>query len=191
MTLSRTPKPRKCAWCSERFTPPKMGQKACSPKCALAHTRAQAARDAHRSPRKPGAGKPPSDLRTALRQCQKAFNAYIRERDRHQPCITCGTLSPGGDPRGGLWDCGHYLTVGAHPELRFTADNAARQCVACNRNRSGAQQAYREALIRRIGLARVEALEGPHPPAKWTVDEINTMAARFRRLTRELKKDAA
>jgi hypothetical protein len=120
-----------------------------------------------------------------------AFNALIRARDRDLPCITCGTLNPGGDPRGGVWDCGHYLTVGAHPELRFNEDNGHRQCVRCNRDRSGAQQVYREALIRRIGLARVEALEGPHPPAKWTVDDLNAMAADFRRRVREMRKRAA
>lgn len=190
MTLSRTPKPRKCAWCSERFHPRQMGQKVCSPKCALAHTRAEAAK-AHRSPRKPGAGKPPADRRTALRQCQKAFNAYIRERDRNQPCITCGTHAPGGDPRGGVWDCGHYLTVGAHPELRFNDFNAHKQCKRCNRDESGAQQRYRAALIERIGREVVEWLEGPHPPAKYTVDDLNALAADYRRETRRLKKDAA
>lgn len=191
MTLSRSkPRPKACGWCAERFDPQRMGQKCCSPRCAVAYNRARAARDAHRAIPKPGAGKPPGDRRTALRRCQTAFNAYIRERDRDLPCITCGTLSPGGDPRGGVWDCGHYLTVGAHPELRFDPDNAARQCKRCNRDRSGAQQAYREALIVRIGQARLDALEGLHPPAKWTLEEINGLAAGFRRQLRELKAQA-
>ena len=189
--MNRQPRPKKCAWCGKPFTPKRIGQKCGSVSCSLAHTRAQAAREAHRAPRKPGAGKAPTDRRTALKRCQIAFNAFIRERDKHQPCITCGTYNPGGDPRGGVWDCGHYLTTGAHPEKRFMPDNAARQCVSCNRHRSGAQKEYREALIRRIGLARVEAVEAPEPPAKWTVDDLNRMAADFRRRVREMKKEAA
>lgn len=189
--LSRQPRPRKCAWCSEQYTPSQMGQRVCSVACSIAYNRAQAAREAHRAPRKPGAGKAPTDRRTALKRCQLAFNAYIRARDQHLPCITCGTRNPGGDPRGGVWDCGHWLTVGAHPEKRFNPDNAARQCVSCNRHRSGAQKAFREALVKRIGLARVEAVEAPEPPAKWTVDDLNAMAADFRRMVREMRKEAA
>ena len=185
--LSRQPRPRKCAWCSERFEPRQMGQKACSPKCALAHTRAEAARKAHRAPRKPGAGKAPTDRRTALKRCQIAFNAFIRERDRHRGCVSCDIPATWQ----GQFHASHYRSVGAAPELRFEPLNCHKSCSACNNHKSGNIEQYRPELIRRIGLRNVEWLEGPHEPKRWTVDDLNAMAADFRRRVREMRSEAA
>jgi hypothetical protein len=195
----RKPRPRKCAAksCGERFQPFQHGQKVCSPGCALEWGREQKAKIAEkeRAERKRRtkaeleALKPPGQkLREATKRAQKAFNAFIRERDRGRPCISCGTLSPGGDPRGGLWDCGHYRTVGAAPELRFDEDNAHRQCVACNRDRSGHVVEYRIRLIERIGQERVDRLEGPHESKRYTAEEMDRIAAHYRERTRELKR---
>lgn len=51
-------------------------------------------------------------------KAQSAFNGFIRERDEGKPCPSCGTYHP---PMifGGQWDCGHFMGVGARPELRF------------------------------------------------------------------------
>jgi hypothetical protein len=64
-------------------------------------------------------------------QAQQAFNAYIRARDADLPCISCGETNPP-DLHGGQWDCGHFKTVGANPELRFEERNAHKQCKSCN-----------------------------------------------------------
>lgn len=66
-----------------------------------------------------------------IKKAQSAFNAFIRERDEGKPCPSCGTYHP---PMifGGQWDCGHFMGVGARPELRFEEKNAYRQCKACN-----------------------------------------------------------
>ena len=38
-------------------------------------------------------------------------NAFIRERDRDLPCISCGTLTSA------QWDAGHYRTTAAAPQV--------------------------------------------------------------------------
>jgi hypothetical protein len=43
-------------------------------------------------------------------------------------------------------------------------------------------------MIKKIGLARVEWLEGYHEPRKYTIPEIIEMKALYRAKVRELKK---
>lgn len=101
-----------------------------------------------------------------LKQAQAAFNAYIRARDKQEPCISCGRN------HAGQYHAGHYRTVGANPELRFEELNCHKQCAPCNNHLSGNIVNYRINLIEKIGLASVEWLEGPHDPKKYTIEEI-------------------
>lgn len=123
-----------------------------------------------------------------MREAQRAFNAYIRERDRDLPCISCGKTNPGGDPRGGVWDCSHYRSVGANPELRFEPLNAHKGCKNCNRDKSGNIVDYRIYLQIKIGKDALEWLEGPHEPKRYTIDDLKRIKVEYRALTRELKK---
>ena len=69
------------------------------------------------------------------KKVQVKFNAYIRERDKGLPCISCSRMDHEitelGRP-GGNWDAGHYRSRGASPELRFEPLNCHRQCKSCN-----------------------------------------------------------
>jgi hypothetical protein len=46
-------------------------------------------------------------------------------------------------------------------------------------------------LVKKIGLAEVERLEGPHLPLKLTIPEIQEMKAFYRAEVRRLKREAA
>lgn len=140
------------------------------------------------------AAKRPSEHMAAA---QDAFNAFIRARDHDQPCISCGVKNPP-MTSGGQWDAGHYLSRGAYPELRFNEDNCHKQCKKCNggggrfahKARTVSEQ-YRENLIHRIGLERVEALEGPHPPLQATVEDLISIRAHYIQRRKELLKEMA
>lgn len=123
-----------------------------------------------------------------MREAQQAFNAYIRERDRDLPCISCGNTNPGGDPRGGVWDCSHYRSVGASPELRFEPLNAHKGCKQCNRDKSGNIVEYRLRLIDKIGQRALDWLEGKHEPKRYTIEELKEIKAAYRAKVRELKR---
>jgi hypothetical protein len=116
-----------------------------------------------------------------LKEAQAAFNRYIRLRDHDKPCISCGRNHQG------QWHAGHYRSVGACPELRFEESNVHKQCAPCNDHLSGNIVEYRRGLIERIGIARVEWLEGNHDPKKYTIEEIKAIKAEYTRKAKELK----
>lgn len=184
---------KKCKICLEWFRPFNTIQATCcKPKCVLEYNRQLAQKRSDREHRKDKERiKPRNQVRA---EAQAAFNAFIRLRDDGLPCISCGEADLP-EQFGGAWDCGHYLTVGAHPELRFEELNACRQCKSCNAGAakfSGkgrtVQQNYRKRLIMRIGLDKVEWLEGPHEPKKYSVDDLREIKAEYQRKSRELRR---
>lgn len=116
-----------------------------------------------------------------LRDAQAVFNRYIRLRDDGLPCISCGRNT------GAKMNAGHYLSVGAHPELRFNELNVHRQCEHCNSFKSGNQAEYRKRLIDKIGQAEVDKLEGPQEPLKLAIPEIQELIKRYREKVKELQ----
>lgn len=200
MTIERKPaKPKKCrvATCRASFVPSRMGQAVCSPACAMidAPRHEPKARKALADIERKDIKVRKEKLKTRadhLREAQAAVNEYVRLRDAHLPCISCDSTPNDNDlMTGSRWDAGHYRSVGACPELRFEPLNIHRQCVKCNRNLSGNAVEYRIRLVQRIGTEKVAWLEGLHPPCKYTLDEIKAIKAKYRAMTKELKKGQA
>lgn len=117
-----------------------------------------------------------------IKQAQQAVNAYIRERDKHLPCVSCGTLSAA------QWDAGHYRTTAAAPQLRFDPRQIWKQCSVCNQHKSGNLVPYRAELIRRIGLAEVESIEGNHDRHRWTIEECKSIKAEYQQKLKDLRQ---
>ena len=118
-----------------------------------------------------------------LREAQTACNAYIRERDKGLPCISCGNT------RDVKYCAGHYKTRGGNPELRFHPFNINRQCDwYCNLNLSGNITEYRKALIKKIGIKNVEWLEGEHQAQNWTIEDIKEIKAYYKEQLKQLKR---
>ena len=110
-----------------------------------------------------------------LREAQTACNAYIRERDKGDPCISCGAQN------NVQYCAGHYKTRGAHPALRFHPMNIHLQCNQyCNLQNSGNIGKYRPELIKKIGLSNVEWLEGDHKSQNLTIDDIKEIKAYYK-----------
>lgn len=192
---------RKCTVCREWFEPIRSEQYVCSYECACIHGKAanDAAKaekqrkekkrrmeaekaDRQRQAERRMAVKPMSYF---IKQAQRAFNEFIRYRDRDFPCISCGRHHDG------QYHAGHFRTTGASPELRFDEDNCHKQCSACNNHLSGNLTAYRPALIAKIGQARFDALMGPHALPKWTRDDYIRIRDEYRTKLRDLKKQEA
>lgn len=121
-------------------------------------------------------------------EAQRAFNAYIRRRDAGKPCICCGLPLSAGDV-GGLYDCGHYRSVGSAPHLRYDERNAHAQRKQCNRWGAGRAVDYRIGLIARIGLEAVEALEQDNAPRKWARDELVAIRDEYRKRVKNLPQE--
>jgi hypothetical protein len=176
-------KPRHCKVCKELFAKQRMGQVVCGPACAVKLAQESRAKiERHNVRVRKEAIKTRSDW---LREAQAAFNAFIRARDEHLPCISCGRYHLG------AWDAGHYRSVGSMPALRFHEDNVHRQCVPCNQHKSGNAIEYRIGLLARIGAERVAFLEGPHEPAKYTIDDAKAIKAEYKAKLKALQLKAA
>ncbi|MCK9740039.1 recombination protein NinG [Pseudomonas syringae pv. syringae] len=187
------PRRKRCPECRVMFTPARSGQAVCGEiNCAIAHGQSEKGRAiagkalAEVGRREIKVRKEALKSRSDhMKDTQTAFNAWVRERDVELPCISCGRHHQG------KYDAGHYRTVGSNPALRFEPLNCHKQCVPCNQHKSGNVVEYRLELVRRIGIVNVEWLEGPHEPQKYTVDELKALTAKYRALTRELKKGEA
>lgn len=193
MTIERKPaKPKKCrvAACGASFIPSRMGQAVCSPACALidgprhAPKARKALADIERKDIKVRKEKLKSRA-DHLKDTQQAFNAWVRARDASKPCISCGRHHEG------KYDAGHYRTVGSNPALRFEPLNCHKQCVPCNQHKSGDIVNYRMSLVLRIGQDKVDWLEGPHEPQRYTIDDLKAIKAEYRAKLKQLLGEAA
>lgn len=110
------------------------------------------------------------------KEAQKAFNGYIRGRDREKPCVSCGALQ-GVVVRGGAFDAGHYRSRGSAPHLAFHTHNCHAQCVKCNRFLGGNIVEYRKELITRIGIEKLEMLEQDNRPRHYTGEDLKRITA--------------
>jgi hypothetical protein len=173
---------RRCPVCRTKFLPDRPTQKCCTdPDCALTLGRQiseKAARLADRQKR--------IDMKTMAQlrhDAQFWVNRYVRLRDAHLPCIACGCRIEGGG------HAGHYMSVGAHPELRFEADlNIHRTCAACNTHLSGNLIEYRKGMVLRYGQGMVDWLEGPHDARHYTREDLRAIAQDYRNRCREVEK---
>lgn len=116
-----------------------------------------------------------------MRRAQSAFNAWVRARDAGQPCVSCGRHHQGQN------HAGHYRPVGSNPELRFEPDNCHLQCAPCNSHLSGNLTAYRPALIAKIGIERVEWLEGPHEPKRYRREDYQAIEVEHKAKLKKLQ----
>lgn len=156
----------------------------CGMECLTAHGREKAQKAAEKRKRKEvREAKERVKTRSELaREAQAAVNAFIRERDKDLPCISCGRHHQG------QYHAGHYRTVGANPELRFEELNIHKQCAPCNNHKSGDIVNYRINLVKRIGQDAVDWLEGYHEPKRYTAEQLREIKREYRRKARELKR---
>jgi hypothetical protein len=188
---AKKPRPKKCRVesCRTLFVPARMGQAVCSPACAIidAPKNQEKARKAIQQEDRKSLRAAKERVKTKgqyMREAQTAFNAWVRERDATLPCISCGRSHEG------QYHAGHYLSVGANPELRFEPMNVHKQCAPCNNHLSGNLVNYRISLPQRIGQEKVDWLEGPHEPKRYTIEDLKAITAEYRAKTRELKRTA-
>lgn len=184
-------KPKKCKSCRGEFTPERPFQTACGVPCAIALTnagkeKARKNREANERAEHRIAKEKIKPRSQHMRECQIAFNAYIRIRDMiaGHPCISSGKPL---DWSGNATDAGHYRSVGSAPHLRFDERNCHAQRKQDNRFLSGNAVDYRIGLIDRIGLEAVEALEADQSTKRYTIEDLKEIKAHYRAKVRELK----
>lgn len=116
-----------------------------------------------------------------LDKAQKAFNAYIRERDKNNGCISAYC-------RGQVEHAGHYFSQGHHSKVRFDEFNVNGQCAHCNTFKHGNLIQYRRGLIAKYGEPHVLLLEDRARGSKtWDRVELLAIIQHYKTLTKDLK----
>ena len=172
-------KPKICVSCKKEFTPVRMAQKVCSMGCAIEYSKVLSAKKERKEIKEKKAKL--KSRAEYLKEAQAVFNKFIRMRDESQPCISCGRHHTG------QYHAGHYRTVGAAPELRFNETNCHKQCSVCNNHLSGNLLEYRRGLVAKIGIDKVEWLEGKHEAKKYTIEEILEIKKLYQQKIKELE----
>jgi hypothetical protein len=93
--------------------------------------------------------RPSKDLKSAKAKAIKYFNAFIRERDKDNLCITCGKRS--------VSDAGHFISC-SFEATRFDERNVHGQCAHCNRYLYGSQYEHSIELDKIHGKGTAESL---------------------------------
>jgi hypothetical protein len=167
----------KAKGCRKKFKPVNSFHNSCSLECAIKLTGQQ---------NKEKVAKQRKDIRKRkealkpyswwARKAQKACNKFIRERDKDQPCISCGRNT------GCKMNAGHFLSVGSSKAIRYHPFNINIQCEHCNSYKSGNEAEYRIGLIKKIGLENVEWLENNRNGYTPTVEELKKIEAYYKEL---------
>ncbi len=153
-TQKKVLKTKVCAYskCDVMFTPRNGFQKTHHWECAIKYQKEQNEKRIQKEKNLSLKEFNQNDVSWLKKNAQKAFNAYIRERDRDLGCISCGNTTR-------QMHCGHFKSQGGNGNLRFNEDNCHKQCALCNEKLSGNLILYRENLIKKIGQERVYALD--------------------------------
>ena len=195
--MSKPPKKKSCRTCKEKFIPFSSLATACSPKCAIEQAKVaeeKKIKKDHKERKERLKNK--SDY---LKEAQTAFNAYVRERDKGQPCISCGKYEGELKIKHFItMVCGHFLSVGAHGELRFHPFNANLQCTRCNggagkygnfnNKELTVTKSYRINLVDKIGLENVEWLESQYQPQNLTIEDVKEIKIYYREQLKAIKQ---
>lgn len=148
-------KDKKCRSCGVIFTPYKSTQVVCSTKCAIEYSnkkiKAQALKKARAERKKYYEDN--MTLSDWKKKVQTVFNKYIRLRDVHKGCISCGASL-----ENRKFDAGHFFPT-TYEGLRFNEMNVHGQCVPCNRDKHGNIHEYRKRITNRITKEELQWLD--------------------------------
>jgi 5-methylcytosine-specific restriction endonuclease McrA len=175
----------RCGICQKDYTRRKPLQSVCSLDCALLAARAkriaklnkaQASKDRKRK-------KELKSISQLKKEAQSEFNKYIRLRDIHKPCISCGK-----SPYIGQRHASHFRPRSTSSQHSYRLDAVHTSCQPCNTHLSGNLTAYRTALVAMYSEERVQALENDNRPSTFTRGYLIRMKEVFRKRVKHLTK---
>lgn len=113
---------------------------------------------------------------------------YIRERDKHLPCISCGCNWHSD------FQAGHFYKAELYSALKFQFYNINGQCVKCNVREEGNLNQYAINLPKRIGQTAFDVLktaaeESKKLVFKWDREELIKIRNEANKLYKELKNE--
>jgi len=117
-------------------------------------------------------------LSNLLTNAKDACHAYIRQRDKGKPCISCGNA----------WhedfQAGHFYKSELFSTLRFDDKNINGQCRRCNLFNEGNESGYRVGILNRFGKEHLDYLDEraqieKQEQHKWDRDELKQIRLKY------------
>ncbi len=184
--MKRKPyKPKKaiCKQCGEDYIRERAFTVCCSVSCALKYASKRNKSETKKKRTLALKEYKSSDKSHLMKIAQREVNKYIRTRDKHEPCISCQM------PPGFRIEAGHYRSSGNNGAIRFHTLNIHAQDHKCNCHMSANLVPYRENLIKKIGLEKVEWLESQTQPRKYTVEYLQKLIRVFRKKIKKIENN--
>jgi len=175
-------KDKKCRQCKQPFIPATSMQIVCTPQCLFAYRKAQKEKAFKAETVVMKKALLDVDKAHWAKKAREACHAYIRERDKHLPCVSCGRH------HNGQHHAGHYKPSHVNSALRYDERNIFKQCAPCNTHLSGNLGEYRKSLVVRLGTETVEWLDGNHEIKKWSLEELKAIEAHYKEKIKQLRK---
>lgn len=176
-----------CSICRKPFIRQKPLQSVCSFDCAVRISRQskKARQEAEKGLRaqfrkRKEAAKP---RRKWLDEAQKEINKYVRLRDAHLPCVSCGMPASWG----GQWHASHFRSVAAASAVRYNLWNIHKSCSVCNNWKSGNLSEYEPRLRERIGNAKVDWLRQQNKVISYDINYLKRLKSVFQKRSRRLE----
>jgi hypothetical protein len=177
-------KKRRCKVCKTIFEPKQFLQATCDFKCAIEYSKILKA-----NKEKLEWKKTKTILKDKLKtltqfeaEAKKAFQKWIRLRDKDLPCISCTTFETD------LFDGGHFKKAEIYSGVIFNEMNCHKQCRKCNRFLGGNELMYREGLVKRYGeqtVIELEQLANDTRQFKWSREQLIAKKLKYELLIKE------
>jgi len=170
----------RCKNCREKFEPKHFNQKYCfKPDCVKAWV--TSAKKSNWKKEKKKLKEELETVQSLTKKAQRYFNAFIRERDKGKPCVSCGKKL------GSKFDAGHYFSS-THKNTTFDENNVHGQCVRCNRDLHGNLLNYQLGIQERIGASELIRLhEEAHKIRKFSREELKDIIELYKEKLKNLK----
>lgn len=160
-------------------------QNCCTPKCAYERSKKliQARINKQEKAERKAAKERLLTYSDHIKMLQSVFNAFIRLRDKNEPCISCGCLTSN------KWDAGHLYPT-TYQFLRFHEWNVNKQCsFNCNMSKAGNVAEYRPRLEAKIGSDAMQWLHAHrHDKLNLSIPEIKEKIVEYKNKIKALKK---
>ena len=170
----------KCKFCKKDYTQFNSLNKVCSIKCAIELGKLKPAKVNYKRVNSQLKSEAKEKLETYSQKVNKVkviFQKWIRERDKHLPCISCGTT------KASMWHASHFKKAETFSGVIFHELNTWKSCSKCNVFLNGNELKYRENLVKKIGVEQVEALEqlaNETRTKKWTIEELQLIKTKYK-----------
>lgn len=179
----KSPKLKKCGYseCDNKFIPQRPLQQTCSVECTLKFIDEK---DVKKRVKEMESNITKLSIYEGL--AKKVFQKWVRLRDEHLGCISCGTRVTE------QWDGGHYHKAELYSGVIFNEMNVNKQCCYCNGPyMDGNPTGYRKGLIEKYGLEAVRELDVlaiQTKQYKFTREELTEITNKYKQKIKELQK---